>query len=361
MSNTTIFGNMTENDNQRGFLQTAGQDVVYNAVREYVARQNMELQSQMSLFVDGTTEDHTQRFVLPGSGYLQERGQQSPLASRKSVGQWDVAFPLKDFGDDIAMDFVVEAYTSATDLQRQIDGIITRNAGTVRHEILRRLFNNTAINFIDPYNGTLVVQPLANGDAVLYPPVLGTVDAATDDHYLESGYAAANITNTNNPFPVIHDELVEHFGQNTGGENIIVFINKAQRTLVRALADFTDQPYRFVTPGDDTAVPNGVPQMPSTAVLIGYGYGVWIAEWPWIPAGYMLGLHLDAPAPLRMRVDPSDTGLARGLALVSQDDRFPVSRSSWVHRFGIGTANRLNGVIMEFGTGGTYTIPSIYA
>jgi hypothetical protein len=155
--------------------------------------------------------------------------------------------------------------------------------------------------------------------------------------------------------------LVEHFGQNTGGENIVVLVNQAQVAKLRALADFTDVPYRFVTPGQDTAVTNGLPPVPATAVVQGYGYGVWIVQWDRIPANYMLGIHLEAPRPLVMRVDPADTGLARGLALVATDDRYPLQTATWVNRYGFGVGNRLNGVVMELGTGGSYTIPAAFA
>jgi hypothetical protein len=35
--------------------------------------------------------------------------------------------------------------------------------------------------------------------------------------------------------------------------------------------------------------------------------------------------------------------------------------NEWRWRFGLGTRNRLNGVIMELGVGGSYSIPSDYA
>jgi hypothetical protein len=74
----------------------------------------------------------------------------------------------------------------------------------------------------------------------------------------------------------------------------------------------------------------------------------------------MLGIHLDAPAPLKKRVDPTAVGLGRGLQLVSEDTDHPFVGSHWSHRFGFGVANRLSAVVMELGTGGTYTIPTAY-
>jgi hypothetical protein len=75
----------------------------------------------------------------------------------------------------------------------------------------------------------------------------------------------------------------------------------------------------------------------------------------------MLAVHLEAPAPVIKRVDPAATGLGRGLQLVAEDESFPFTASFWRHRFGFGVGNRLNGVVMELGTGGTYTVPAAYA
>ena len=75
----------------------------------------------------------------------------------------------------------------------------------------------------------------------------------------------------------------------------------------------------------------------------------------------VVGIHLDAPKPIMQRVDPADTGLPRGLALVARDENYPFTSSFYSHRFGFGVGNRLNGVVMELGTGGSYTVPTAYA
>jgi len=85
-----------------------------------------------------------------------------------------------------------------------------------------------------------------------------------------------------------------------------------------------------------------------------------VVEWRWIPSGWSLGIHLDSPKPLVRRIDPADTGLGDGLQLVARDEEFPFTTAFWRHRFGFGSGNRLNGVSMEFGTGGTYSVPSTY-
>jgi len=258
------------------------------------------------------------------------------------------------------MDDVSMSYMTAEELQRHIDTVIIQNINTERFEILFHLFDNTAKTFIDPDWGTLTIQPLANGDTVTYPPVLGSEDFATDDHYLESGYAASAISDTNNPYVTLRDELEEHFGTQTGGENIIALINTDETAETQDLTNFVEVTDIAVLPGDQTATLRRLPPAPNTARILGRTDGVWVAQLAWIPSGYILATHFEVPAPLKQRVDPGSTGLPRGLNLVRQDDEYPMLKSYWRNRQGFGVGNRLNGAVMELGTGGSYTIPTAY-
>lgn len=358
---TTIFGHLGVNDHDYVFNATQGQEAIYTTIVDYVARVQSDTRGQMRLFVGEQTENHKERYKLPGGGRLQKTGRGVVPGHVKRVGSWDTAYPLEDFAAGMAMDDVSMAYMTAEEMQRHIETIVTQNINTERYEILYHLFNNTAKTFIDPDWGTLTVQPLANGDTVTYPPVLGSETAATEDHYLESGYAASAISDTNNPFITIRDELEEHFGTMTGGENIVAMINSAQETKTLELTDFVEVTDNFVIPGTQTATLNQLIPVPGTARILGRTNGVWVAEWAWIPENYILAIHLEEQAPLKRRVDPMDTGLPTGLTLVRQDDEYPMRRSYWRNRFGYGVGNRLNGVVMELGTGGSYDIPSGYS
>lgn len=354
-----LFASLGLKDTDRVFNATTGQEVVYQIANEYVAMQNQQLDRQLATFVEQDTSNHTLRYRLPGGGFLPVRGAMAPAPDAKAVGSWDVAFPLDDFGVAITADFVTRGYMTAAEMTLHINNAVQQNVNTVRFQMLKALFNNTAATFVDPLWGNLTIQRLANGDSTLYPPVLGSYTEATDNHYLESGYAASAISNTNNPFPVIRDEIEEHFGAATGGENIVVFVNNAQRAVIEALSSFTEVPDQFIRVGDDTDVPQGLPNVPGR--ILGRADGCWVVEWRYIPANYAIGVHLEVPKPLMRRVDPADTGLGTGLRLVASDERFPLETMTWVHRFGLGVANRLNGVVMEFGDGGSYTVPTAFA
>lgn len=355
---TAIFGLIGLNDSDYAYVNTAGQALVFGAANMYIAKANQDMLDAIGVFVEEVTETYKERYKLPGGGRLQKRGGQAQSAAVKAAGAWDVAYPLEDFGAQVAETDVAMAYMTPQEFQRHVDTVIAQNANTVRHEILYRIFNNTQRSFVDPQWATLLVEPLANGDAALYPPVLGSESEATENHYLESGYAAASISDTNNPYATMVDELEEHFGDRTGGNNIVTFINQAQVAKTSDLTDFDEVPDRFIRVGSNTDVPESLPLVPGK--IIGRVSGTWVVQWRWIPSGWMFSMHLDEVPPLKMRVDPAATGLGRGLQLVAREEKYPIESAHWRHRFGVGTGNRLNGVVMELGTGGTYSIPTAY-
>lgn len=353
--------NIAEASADNVYLSTMGQRLVYDAVQTLLENYNAEINKAKAAFVERTTQDHKFRYKLPGGGRLQRRGGQAQSGAVKAGGSWDVAFPLEDFGAQLGGDDIALAYMTAAELDRQMDTIFIQGVNTYRFEMLKALLNNTQRTFQDDIKGSLTLEPLANGDSVVYPPVIGSESEATDDHYLESGYAASAISDANNPFPTIRAELVEHFGVMQGGEALAVFHNSAESAKIKALANFDAVPARYLNPGNNVDVPTNLPGgLPGT--IIGYVTGGGFAvEWDWIPANYMLGVHLDAPKPLIERVDPESTGLGRGLQLVAEDEEYPLKGSHYRWRFGLAAGNRLNGVVMELGTGGTYTIPTAYA
>jgi hypothetical protein len=354
-----IFGLLGLGDTDRSYVRTIGQQIVYDAVNTYLQMHDEDMMASYAVFVAEQTSNHQERYKLPGGGRLQKRGGLAQSGAVKASGQWDVAYPLEDFGAQISMDDITLAYMTVQELQRHLDTVVLQDINTTRFEILRALFNNAARTYTDPIWGNLTVQPLANGDAVQYPPVLGTEVDATENHYLESGYLASAISNTNNPYPVIRNELEEHFGTPSGFGNVAVFINSAQVALTESLADYDQVVDNMLIPNQNRDIPQNLPSVPGR--VIGRSNGVWVVEWRWIPSGWMVGIDLDNPAPLKVRVDPDDTGIESALTLVQTDRMYPLQNSHYRRRMGVGVANRLNGVVMELGNGGTYTIPAAYA
>ncbi len=354
---SAIFGHLNISDSDRVYSSTVGQRAIFDAVVDYLARVNADMQRAMSVFVEETTEDFSRRYKLPGGGYLQRRGPDGRYGSVKAVGSWDVAFSLEDFGAQISGNDVDMAYMTVAELDRHIQTITLQSVNTRRFEMLKALFNNTARTFIDPLHGSLTIQPLANGDTVVYPPVLGADAEATEDHYAETGYVPASISDANNPYAAIVADLEEHFGAQM---NVVTFINPDAESYTRDLTDFVKVAERNIQPGLGTDLATGLPAgLPGK--VIGRVSNSWVSVWRYVPATFMLGINLDAPKPLIQRVDPADTGLGQGLQLVAEDEEFPFKGSFWRDRFGFGVGNRLNGVALELSAAGNdYTIPTAY-
>jgi hypothetical protein len=128
----TIYGALGIEDTDRVFNATQGQRAIYDLTTQYVDIYVANQRAAQQAFVEMTTADHKLRYKLPGSGYMQRRGQSAQPGALKAAGSWDVAFPLEDFGDAIAADDVTMAYMTAAELQRHIDTILTRDANTRR-------------------------------------------------------------------------------------------------------------------------------------------------------------------------------------------------------------------------------------
>ena len=355
---SSIFGLAGLSASDYQYMRQADQNLIYSAVQMYMQRVNADMAQAASVFIQETTQVAKERYQLPGTGRMNARADGVRGPARRAYGYWDVAYPLLDFGEQVAATDVEFAYMTPDEFDRHVQSVVNAYQAEMRWQILHALLDGVQETFVDPKLGSLTVEHLANGDAVLYPPVLGSDTEATENHYLESGYASASISDANNPVYTLVNELEEHFGAMTGNSNIVVFHNNAETAKLQDLTDFIEVPDNFVMVGDNADVPTRLPSVPGR--VIGRANGAWLAEWRWMPANYMLAVHLEQPAPLKMRVDPSETGLPQGLALVSRDAQYPLVSSEWRARFGVAVGNRLNGAVMELGTGGTYTVPTAY-
>ncbi len=354
-----IFGHLNLDDSDRVFNATQGQRAIYDVAMEYVNKVIGEMNAVYSCFIAETTSDFKRRYKLPGGGYLQKVGPNSKPGAVKAYGSWDVAFPLEEWAAGSASNRVERAYMSVAELENHLATITTQHVNTVRNEILKALMQSGQDTFIDPEHGSLAIEPLANNDAVVYPPVLGSVAEAAENHYYGSNYTAASISDTNNPFETIRTDLEEHFGVQSGGSNIVVFIHPDQKAKTEALTDYDAYVDRFIQPGADTDRPTNAPAgLPG--ITLGRTNGCWVQEWRFMPTGYLLGLHLDAPKPLIKRIDPADTGLGNGdLQLIAENEDFPFNESYWSARFGLGCGNRLNGVAVQLVASTSYSNPTL--
>lgn len=358
---SAIFGLANLDATSYQYVHTAGEDVIYEAARMYTAARLEGIRRFESVFVQAQTTNHTELYKLPGSGRMNRRATGVRGPAVRAYGGWTVNFPLYDFEESVVTDFVQFAYMTPGEYQNAVDTVINRYVDERRWQLLHALLDDQAGSsetFVDPQWGSLSVVPLANGDSVTYPPVLGSTTEATEDHYSESGYADSAISDTNNPLVTLRDELVEHFGTVAGGENIAVFCNNADLTYLEDLTDYDPVEDMNIRSGANVNIPVNLPTVPGT--IRGRSNGTWVVEWRFMPDNYLLAVHLDAPPPLVERVDPAETGLQSGLVLRAEDEEHPLMSAIYGARFGLAVRNRLNGAVMELGTGGTYTVPTAY-
>lgn len=359
---TGIYGLLGLADNDRSFINTLGQEVIYTAAEAYLMQHNADVQMAYAAFVEEQTANFKERIRLPGGGYLQRRGGTAQSGAVQSAGAWDVAYPLENFGAQMATDRVSLAYMTVMQFNKELETVRVQDINTRRLEMLRALFNNASRTFVDELpggGGTLTLMPLANGDAVLYPPIIGSAAEQQLQHYVTSGYAASAISDANNPAAVLLDMLERVHGAPTGYGNIACMINNAQKAKFEALTEFIPTEDINIVLGDDDARPRNLPNVPGR--VIGRVSGAWIVEWRWIPADYILAINLDMPGPLKERIHPEFTNLETGLQLVAEDANYPIQSRHYEDHFGYAVSNRLNGVVMQLTAAGSYTTPAVYA
>lgn len=360
-----IFGEMGVRDSDRLFNNTIGQQVIYDESQKFVDLYNRDIAAATACLVGGTTDLYKERYKLAGGGTMQRRGRNGKPGASKASGSWDVAYPIYDFAEALATDDVSMAYMTAQEYTLHLQGIFNKDAATYRFEMLRALFNNASSVFKDELYGDLTVQPLANTDGTLYPPVLGATAEAEASCYAGTNYLTAAISDTNNPVKTAVDALQSRYGTPTGGAAIAYFYNPAEHAKLSALTDFVKVTYTYVEAGDNTATVK-IPGIPPVLLqgsweVTGTCNGAVMCKWANVPATYSLAVHLDAPPPLIERVDPADTGLGVGLQLIAKDIEDFFESSYWRHRYGLAARNRLNGFVQQLVASTTYTPPTIYA
>lgn len=360
-----LFGSLGLQDTDRLFSMTGGQAIVYDATQRLLVRHRSQIEAMQRIWVEQVTDKYKVRYKLPGGGRMQRRGENGVPMGVKATGGWDVAFPLEDFGDRVIGNDIALSYMTLDEYERHVQTIMIRDANTRRYEMLRALLNPAARTFSDPLYGDLTIQPLANNDSTLYPPAWGVEVEATANHYIGSNYVTGSISDTNNPVKLIVAKLNAQAGYPTGGANHAVFYHSDEHDKLTALTPFIDIADGAITLGAnaDQANMGSIPDVlrGGTWEVTGRCNGAWMCRWDYLPTGYMLGRNLDTPAPLQERVDPADTGLGRGLQLVSRETETHIFESAmWRDRFGYGVGNRLNGVALQLVASTTYTAPAGY-
>jgi hypothetical protein len=161
--------------------------------------------------------------------------------------------------------------------------------------------------------------------------------------------------------------LTRIFGNVAGGQNVLTFINSAQTPLVSALAEFYEIHDRFIHRAQHRRLAPQPPGRPRLGRSDRPGLGLVDRRVGRDdPAGYMLSASTWTPtSPWPVASTPPQWGIPRGMHIAAQSsgdaENYPFEQRHFLDRFGFGTRNRLNGVVLQLVASTTYTIPAIYA
>lgn len=331
------------------------------AVNALNARYVAERNAWRTFLVQGQTTEHMVRHLLGGVDEGQKVGPDGRVLETRPAGKIEVAFPWERIGWAMGWNYETQARMTLADLERNVASKQAGNAKRHLREMFRAIFPSANYTYKDEDKGDLTVRRLANGDGTTYPPTTASDAEADDNHYLVSGYAPNAMSATNNPFVTLRDELVEHYGAVSA---VVAIINNAQRAEVMTdLPNFVDGPTAGITPGATAATADPLDGANVPGRFLGIegdsGVYVYVNEEGRVPANYVFGGLVGAPAPLMERI-PREAAL-QGFKLEAEEEHYPMFKREYRDRFGYAVAERLSAAVMFLDAGGSYVVPAAYA
>lgn len=351
MANQVIWGFY---DLQSIFDQRVADNVVAvtSAIDDAVAEHNRQMDALLALFVNRTTEFKV-RFRSATTASLQPLDQNGRARPIQAAGYYETAFPILDAGTAWGVNYKTREKMTVAEANEITATMLMADMRWVRYHILAALYADVSWTFTDPAHGALTIQGMANGDTVTYQIMAGTDAGATDNHYL--GQAAA-ISDAADPFPTIYAELVEH-PENSG--QIVAFIPTGLKAAVMGLTSYY--------PASDPNIDLGASQ----ARLVGnlgvavpgevFGYhdaGVWLVEWPNMPANYIIAVATGGERPVAMREEPEAS--LRGFNKVAERNDHPFYESQFLRSAGFGGWNRVAALAYRIGNATYAAAPTGY-
>lgn len=359
MANSVPYGFVGIQDLYAQRVQQAGPDRVWDAIADSLAEYSRVADAILGAWAQRTIVAMEQ-VELAGSGTLQPLDEWgNPLPVQPS-GYYQVAYPIQGGGTAFGDNRVTRAIMTVEEVARLTMDAMQRDKDWLIRHALAALFTNTTWTFADKVgpNGTkglgdITIQPLANGDSVVYARK-GALTASTDTHYLAQ---AGAIADNANPFPTIKAELDEH-PSNSGP--VVAYIASDLVTTTTALTEFVEVNDPDIRYGadNDTLSANGAALIgPGKEVLGKTKSGVWVVEAPIIPSNYIVAVSTGGGAPLRMREYAAAELQGLFLENHSPDGNQQISR--FIRYAGFGARNRVAALAMRIGNG-NYAIPTGY-
>lgn len=353
MANQVLYGFHNIRDVFDRMVADTQISVLNDAVNATVAEYNRAFSTTLAIFCDRTT-DYKRMFrspVLMRNQPIDEVGRALPT---KGYSRYEIAFPYHRSAQAWGWDYETRLKMSVEDVNNHLDAMLMGDQIWLRDHILAALFANAAWTYTDDDHGALTIKGLANNDADLYQIMTGADSGVADQHYYAQAAAIADGTN---PFPTIYSELTEH-PENAGGK-VIAFIPTALKATTQALATFFDKSDPNLSLGSAATQLVGDLGVAVPGTLIGYeSSGVWVVEWPILPADIIVAVNTAGPRPLVMR-EPEVAQL-RGFNFVADRDDFPYYERQYRRYAGFGGQNRVGALVYRIGNA-AYAIPVGYS
>lgn len=351
MANTATYGFVDLAHLFADRVTTVGIEQVQKAIRESAEMWSEQSQALFDELVTRTTVAK-KKFELPGTGTLQPLDANGVPMPVQQGGSYDVAFPIQGGGTAWGGNRVAAALMTVEEANRHTVNAFRRDGDWLARHMLAALFDNVEWTFDDPALGSLTVVPLANGDAVTYVKV-GIADAETDNHYASQAAAIADATN---PFPAIHDELMEH-PSNSGGE-VVVYVPSNVVSDIEALADFVPVTDPKVRKGANSDELNGAIDPGLGDELVGRANRCWIVEWKRLPDNYLLGT-VKGRKPIVMREYPASE--LQGFFAETHSPDGARFENRLIRYAGFGVEDRVAACVQQVeDVGAIYNIPTGY-
>ena len=294
-------------------------------------------------------------YEMPGGGTLQDIDEHDNPIPRVQLAAYDVSFPIRGGGDATGTDRISRALQTVAEANRATQQATIADKRWNISYMLAALLRKEPYDFLDrgrrtlPGAGRLTIKPLANGDATEY--IMGDgADVGTDNHYLP---LVGAISASNNPFPQIYEELVEH-SENPG--DVVVYVARNLVAAIEALPNFHEPRDAAVTYGSgESTVAAGDKGIGDR--YIGYVDDCHIVRLNALPNDYMLG-QVKNQKPLGFRQFPA--AQVQGLFQETHSPDGNHMETRFLRFGGYGCRNRVAAVAMQvgLGAGGVYTTPT---
>lgn len=351
MANQVIWGfhNLESIFDQR--VDTAVNEVG-SAITDAVAEHNRQMDALFALFVVRTTEFKT-RFRTATTASLQPLDQNGRARPIQAAGYYETAFPILDAGTAWGANYKARVKMTVGEANDITATMLMADARWIRYHILAALYADVSWTYTDPDHGALTIVGMANNDTVTYQIMAGTDAAATDNHYL--GQAAA-ISDAADPFPTIYPELVEH-PENSG--QVVAFIPTGLKAAVMLLTGFYPASDPNIDLGASQARLTGNLGVSVPGTLFGYhDAGVWLVEWPNMPANYIIATMTGGERPVAMR-EEEETEL-QGFRKVAERNDHPFYENQFLRSAGFGGWSRIAALVYRIGNATYAAAPTGY-